>query len=159
MTATPHDARSGSLRPLHPLRTLLLAGSVPLFLGVLLADMAYANTDQVQWKNFASWLNAGALVLAGLALAWAVVALIGPDRRHRAPLVAGALLVLGWLLGFVNALQHAKDAAATMPGGLVLSVVVLALVGAACWFALDPARLERVAGPRTAAFDRAEVRA
>lgn len=41
-------------RPLHPLHTVLLAGTVPLFLGVLLVDLAYFNTYEVQWKNFAS---------------------------------------------------------------------------------------------------------
>ena len=66
MTATAFDAHMNGRRPLHPLRAFLLAGSVPLFLGVLLSDIAYANSDQVQWKNFASWLNAGALLLSCL---------------------------------------------------------------------------------------------
>jgi uncharacterized membrane protein len=37
-----------------------------------------------------------------------------------------------WVLGFVNALVHAKDAWATMPEGLYLSAIValLALIGA-----------------------------
>ena len=41
---------------LHPLHAILLAGTVPLFLGVLLSDIAYASSYEVQWKNFASWL-------------------------------------------------------------------------------------------------------
>ena len=52
-------------RTLHPLHALLLAGTVPLFLGVLLSDVAYATSDQMQWKNFASWLNAGGSCSAG----------------------------------------------------------------------------------------------
>jgi len=67
MTATAFDARVDARAPLHPLRALLLAGAVSLFLGVLLSDIAYADSDQVQWKNFASWLNAGALVLCNLS--------------------------------------------------------------------------------------------
>jgi hypothetical protein len=57
-------------RPLHPLHAILLAGTVPLFLGVLLSDIAYAASYEVQWKNFASWLIVGGLVFGGFALRW-----------------------------------------------------------------------------------------
>ena len=142
MTATALDARVDPRAPLHPLRALLLAGAVPLFLGVLLSDIAYADSDQVQWKNFASWLNAGALLFSGLALLWSVFALIGPDRRHRRSMLSGVLLLAGWVFGFLNSLVHAKDAAATLPEGLVLSVLVFALVAAASWLGLDTDRYE-----------------
>ena len=136
MTATAFDARVNGRRPLHPLRAFLLAGSVPLFLGVLLSDLAYANSDQVQWKNFASWLNAGALVLSGLALLWSVIVLVS-DRGHWRSMRSGALLLAAWVFGFVNSLVHAKDAGATLPEGLVLAVLVFALVAAATWLGLD----------------------
>lgn len=139
-TATFHPG-AGAQRPLHPLHVLLLAGSVPLFLGVLLSDIAFANSDQMQWKNFASWLNAGALLLSGLALLWSVLAMVSPERRRRRPVMAGGLLLAGWVLGFINSLMHAKDAAATLPEGLVLAVIVFALVAAACWLSLGVERL------------------
>ena len=41
-----------------PLHGTLLAGTVPLFLGALLSDIAYGQTYQIQWANFASWLIA-----------------------------------------------------------------------------------------------------
>ena len=109
---------------------------MPLFLGVLLSDVAYANSDQVQWKNFASWLNAGALLFSGLALLWSAIALLTADRRRRS-MLSSALLLAGWVLGFVNSLVHAKDAGATLPEGLVLAVLVFALVAAATWLGLD----------------------
>ena len=131
MTDTTLHAPGTPRRSLHPFRALLLAGSVPLFAGVLLSDMAYADTAQVQWKNFASWLNAGALLLGGPALLWSVVALIGAARRHRRSVLASTLLLVGWAFGFVNSLVHAKDAAATLPEGLMLAVLVFALVAVA----------------------------
>ena len=137
MTATALDARVNGRARLHPLRALLLAGALSLFLGVLLSDIAYADSDQVQWKNFASWLNAGALVFSGLALLWSVFALIGPERGHRRSKLSSALLLAGWVFGFVNSLVHAKDAGATLPEGLVLAVLVFALVAAASWLGLD----------------------
>lgn len=140
MTATPFDAPVAAWRPVHPLRALLLAGSVPLFLGVLLNDLAYANSDQVQWKNFASWLNAGALVLSGLAWLWSAGALVRADGRSRRAVVASVLLLAGWVMGFVNSLVHAKDAAASLPGGLVLAALTFALMTVASWLALDTGR-------------------
>ena len=137
MTATVLDPRVDARGSLHPLHALLLAGSVPLFLGVLLSDIAYANSDQVQWKNFASWLNAGALVFSGLALLWSVIALVNAAGRHRRSMLSGALLLAGWVFGLVNSLVHAKDAGATLPEGLVLAVLVFGLVAAASWLGLD----------------------
>ena len=137
MTATVLDPRVDARASLHPLHALLLAGSVPLFLGVLLSDIAYANSDQVQWKNFASWLNAGALVFSGLALLWSVIALVNAAGRHRRSMLSGALLLAGWVFGLVNSLVHAKDAGATLPEGLVLAVLVFGLVAAASWLGLD----------------------
>jgi uncharacterized membrane protein len=134
MTDTTFDPHAMARRPPPPFRALLLAGSVPLFLGVLMSDIAYANTDQVQWKNFASWLNAGALVFGGLALLWSVIALIGGDRKRRSSVLSCVLLLAGWVLGFVNSLVHAKDAGATLPEGLVLAVLVFALIAAAGFF-------------------------
>jgi uncharacterized membrane protein len=128
-------ASERSLRHLiHPVHAVLLAGTLPLFLGALLADWAYATTYQVQWTNFASWLIAGALVFAGFALLWAAIDALRADapRRHGRWLSIG-LLVATFVFGFINALVHAKDAWAAMPAGIVLSVIVLLLAFAATW--------------------------
>lgn len=132
----------GPPRSLHPLRALLLAGCVPLFLGVLLSDVAYNGSDQVQWKNFASWMNAGALVLCGFALLWALVGLARADRRRGWTVLSAVLLLVGFVLGFVNSLLHAKDAAASMSGAAVLSLVVFALLAVASWLGFSDRRTE-----------------
>jgi uncharacterized membrane protein len=126
---------------LHPFHAFLLAGAVPLFLGALLSDIAYARSYQIQWSNFASWLIAGALVFAGLAMLWAVVDLVRPGRRANRGLVYVLLLLVAWALGFINALVHAKDAWAIMPTSLVLSVIVAVLACAATWVGLCTVRV------------------
>ncbi len=131
---TPRDA-------VHPLHAFLLAGAVPLFLGALLSDMAYARSYQIQWSNFASWLIAGALVFAGFALLWALIDLFRAGRRARRGVLYFVLLLLTWVLGFVNALVHAKDAWAIMPASLVLSVIVMVLACAATWVGFSTVRL------------------
>lgn len=119
-----------------PLHATLLAGTVPLFLGALLSDIAYTQTYQIQWANFASWLIAGALVFAGFAFLFALVNLLRVERKAGQPSRYVLLLLATWILGLVNAFQHAKDAYASMPGGLVLSAIVLLLTLAATWTGL-----------------------
>lgn len=118
---------------MHPLHAVLLAGALPLFLGALLSDIAYAQSYQVQWTNFASWLIAGALVFSGFALLWALIDLLRADRRGRGRIIYFGLLLATWILGLCNALVHAKDAWAAMPDGLILSVIVALLAVAATW--------------------------
>ncbi|RZJ08876.1 MAG: hypothetical protein EOP39_12790 [Rubrivivax sp.] len=101
--------------------------ALPLFIGALLSDWMYSTSFQVQWINFSSWLLAGALVLTGFALLFAVVSLV----RRRGSAVAVMLLAATFVLGFIDALVHARDAGATMPTGLMLSVVVALLAAAA----------------------------
>ena len=124
-------------KPLHPLHAVLLAGAVPLFLGVLLADVAYFKTYEVQWKNFASWLLVAGLVYCGLAMLWALVELARAGWRARRPAIYLLLLLAAWVFGFANALVHAGDAWASMPGSLILSFIATALVLAATWLGFD----------------------
>ncbi|VVP97905.1 hypothetical protein PS907_05048 [Pseudomonas fluorescens] len=136
MTTLPTDYAT---RP-GPLHAILLAGSVPLFLGALLSDVAYGQTYQIQWANFASWLIAGALVFSGFALLFALVNLLRAQRKSGRPAVYFLLLLAAWVLGLVNAFQHAKDAYAMMPAGLVLSVIVTLLAVVATWIGLTDLR-------------------
>ncbi len=71
----------------------------------------------MQWKNFASWLIVGGLVFGGFALLWALIELFRADQRGRRPTIYFLLLLATWVLGFINALVHAKDAWASMPDG------------------------------------------
>lgn len=132
------DISRGDLKPVHPLHAILLAFPFPLFLAALLSDWAYWSSFHIQWSNFAQWLIAGALVGGGFALLWALIDLVRVGRVHGVRANAGVtiyftLLLVMWVLGFINALVHAKDAWATMPAGLWLSVIVTLLALAASW--------------------------
>lgn len=89
---------------------------------------------QIQWANFSSWLIAGGLLFGGFALLWALVDLArsGRGRRGRAAIHFAVLLAM-WVLGFVNALVHAKDAFAIMPEALYLSAIAAMLALVAAW--------------------------
>lgn len=122
------------LRPLHPLHAILLAFPLPLFLGALLSDFAYRASFHIQWANFSSWLIAGGLLVGGFAVLWALIDLVrsGTARRKRSAIYFVVLLAM-WVLGFVNALVHSKDAFAIMPEALYLSTVVTVLALVAAW--------------------------
>lgn len=126
------------------LHTILLAGSVSLYLGALLSDLAYFRSYQIQWSNFASWLIAGAELFSGLALVFALVGLIRAQHKAGQVLTYFLLLLATWVLGLFNAFQHAKDAWAVMPAGLVMSAIVFALACLTAWVGLMP----RVGGAR-----------
>lgn len=126
--------------PIHPVHAVFLAGVIPLFAGALLSDIAYFRTYEIQWQNFASWMLAGGLVMAGVALVFAFAGL-APARRTPARVLYLVVLAVTWIIGFFNALHHARDAWASMPAGLVMSVIITLLAIAAAWIAFCPPRL------------------
>ncbi len=146
LACAPRDARERRGKPLastrhgparriiHPVRAILLASSLPLFLGSLLSDWAYSSTYQIQWLNFAAWLIAGALVFVGAALLWATIDFLRADvGRDRAGTMSILVLLMTFVLALINELVHAKDGWATMPAGLILSVLVFVLALFATW--------------------------
>lgn len=123
------------------MHAVLATAALPLFLGALLSDWAYAASYQVQWTNFADWLNAAGLVLVGLALLWALISRLS-TRTEKPPRAGLYLLLLATsvVCGFANALVHAKDGWAAMPTATVLSAAVLVLAAAACVIGLGNVR-------------------
>lgn len=119
---------------MHAVFTL---SSVPLLLGALLSDWAYSSSHEIQWVNFAAWLIAGGLLIAGPTLLWAAVDVLRSSaNRHRRGLIYLTLLLATVVVGFINALVHGKDGWAAMPTGLILSALVLILAATASWFGL-----------------------
>ena len=110
------------------MHAVLALSSFPLFLGALLSDWAYFSSHQIQWLNFASWLMAGGLLIVGPVLLWGAIDLLrSPVNRHRRSMIYLSLLLATFVVGFLNALVHAKDGWAAMPTGLILSAMVVVL--------------------------------
>lgn len=126
---------------IHPIHAVLLAGTIPLFLGALLSDWAYASSYHIQWNNFASWLIVGGLFFSGIALLFAIVDLCRASRRAPGIGLYVLLLLATWVVGFFNALWHARDAWASMPAGLVLSIICALLACVATWMGFRARRI------------------
>lgn len=130
-------------RPIHPLHAILLSFPFPLFLGTLASDLAYRATFQIQWHNFAQWLNAGGLLVGAFAGLWALINLFRRETRgqRRTTLYFVALLA-AWVLGLLNALVHAKDAWAIMPEAIWLSSASALLAFVAAWIGFSGIQTE-----------------
>ena len=127
-------------QPLHPFHVFLLGGAVSFLVSGVLSDWAYFSTNEIQWKNFASWLLMGGLVLAGFALLWALIDLFRADRDRARPIIYFLLLLTAWILGFIDELIHAKDAWGSMPEALIVSAIVAVLAIAATGFGFSTMR-------------------
>ncbi|OHV13906.1 DUF2231 domain-containing protein [Kushneria phosphatilytica] len=130
MIATAERTPRSGLAPLHG---ILLAGTFPLFLGAALSDYSYSSSFHIQWATFASWLIVGGLVFNGFALLFAIAGLFRSHGHRGSATIYCLLLLASGVLGFINALVHARDAWAMMPTGLVLSIVMTVLAFVASW--------------------------
>jgi len=139
-----------ALHRMHPralgrFDAFLVGATVPLFLGAWITDYMYWSSHQVEWSNFASWLLAGALVFCGVALLCAVIDLVRAGVRGGGALVYTMVLLATWIVGFIDALIHARDAWAVMPSGLMLSCIVALLACVATWIGFSHLRAGEMA--------------
>ena len=132
-------ARSSAPRA-DAVHAFLIGGTTVLFMGVLFSDLAYSSTYELQWKNFASWLLVGGLVLCGLTLLLVFVEAARRNPREPRSVLLVIILLATWILGFIDALIHAKDAWASMPAATIVSVITAALALAAAWLVLIGSR-------------------
>jgi uncharacterized membrane protein len=80
------------------------------------------------------------MVFTGLALVWALIDLFRSDQRRGKPLLYFLLLLALFVLGLLNSFHHARDAWATMPGGLIYSVIMVVLAILALWIGFSSLR-------------------
>lgn len=119
-----------------PLHSILLAFPLVLFASAVLTDIAYLKTAEIQWSNFSAWLIAGGLVMGAVVLVWAIVAYFTnrPHMSRSRPLIYLVALAAMWVIGFINALLHSRDAGYSVtPTALVLSIIVAVLAMVAAW--------------------------
>lgn len=119
----------------HPVHGILAAYPLAFFTGALVADIAYAETAEMQWANFAIWLITGGLLMGALAAVAGIVDAIARRKApHRRPWPhsIGTLLMLA--LALVNAFVHSRDAwTSVVPTGLILSAIVSVLALVTSW--------------------------
>ena len=71
-----------------------------------------------------------------LSLAGSIFSLVRADDRTGKPIIYFLLLLATFVLGIINSFIHAKDVWASMPTGLILSVITVVLACIATWIGL-----------------------
>lgn len=98
-----------------------------LFVAGLIFDVIYAKTGNVLWIKGAAWLVTIGLLFAIIPqlINLAVVWLSKSRVRSRGQVLNFWLNVVAIVAAIVNAFVHSRDAYATMPSGVVLSIVTV----------------------------------
>ena len=119
----------------QPVYATLVQFPAVCFTGALLTDIMYRQTALFMWNNFSAWLlTAGCIMAAFAGIAGLITWFTHPHvRRLRFAGLHVICVVAVLALSIVNAFVHSRDAYATMPGGLVLSVIVFVLMLLATW--------------------------
>lgn len=128
MHAQPHPSRFSIASAIFDVLDPIPFG---FFVGALIFDILYSNTFTMLWVKAAAWLISIGLVFAiipqliNLGRTW-----FGKSRvRTRGLAINFWLQVIAIVAALFNAFVHSRDAYATMPAGVWLSIVtVLAMV-------------------------------
>lgn len=126
-----HHRRSAAANTGRPFHVLLSPYATTCFVGVLLTDITYSRTANMQWANFSAWLLVAGLVFCGLSI---LFALIG-HFRHRSHgnktmgIAHGVISISIFIVELFNSFIHARDGwTSVVPTGLTLSVIAVILI-------------------------------
>jgi len=120
----------------HPLYSMLLPVPVVCFVGALVTDIAYAQSDgSLIWLAFSSWLLLAGLTFGAIA---ALVLLIDFVRSPAVRVATGwahmLLFYTALLVGLLSIFIHERDGwTAVVPIGLTLSIIGALLILIAAW--------------------------
>ena len=134
----------------RPLYAVLVQFPVVCFVGTLVTDIVYWQTQLYLWETFSVWLLAAGCLMAGLAgIVGLGYFLFSPRvRAWRLAWPHALLSLLAALLSVVNAFVHSRDGyTAVVPTGLALSslvVLLMVLAWALTWQRADARRTVRV---------------
>ena len=98
-----------------------------MFVATLVFDIIYAKTGEILWVKGAAWLVAMGLVFAILPqIINLFMVFVGKTRvRTRGQVINFWLNVVAIIAALINAFVHSRDAYATMPDGLWLSILTV----------------------------------
>ena len=144
----------------HPIHPMLVPFPIAFLVGALATDLTFWGTSDPFWARASMWLVGAGLVMGALA---AIAGLTDFLTTPRARALTAAWVhflgnALALILSLVSLLLRIGDpAAAVLPGGLVLSVIVVGILLVTGWLGGELAYrhkigvLEESAAPASAA--------
>jgi uncharacterized membrane protein len=115
----------------HPIHPMLIPFPVAFFVATFVCDLAYWQTSNIAWATAGTWLLGAGLVMAALAAVAGLTDVLGEPRIRALNDVwwhagGNVLVVLIQLYSFYA--RYAGGKSATVPTGLVLSLVVVCIL-------------------------------
>jgi uncharacterized membrane protein len=131
-----HDRRSRAAIAGHPLHPLLVPFPIAFLVGALASDLAFWGSGDPFWARASEWLLGAGLAMGTLAAVAGLVDFLS-IREARVGAV-GWVHFLGnataMLLALWNLVQRLNgDATAILPGGVILSALVVAIFLVTGW--------------------------
>ena len=135
-SAQAHDRRSRAAIAGHPLHPLLVPFPIAFLVGALASDLAFWGSGDLFWARASEWLLGAGLVMGTLAAVAGLVDFLS-IREARVGAV-GWVHFLGnataMLLALWNLVQRLNgDSTAILPGGVILSALVVAIFLVTGW--------------------------
>jgi uncharacterized membrane protein len=131
----------------HPIHPMLVPFPIVCFVGALVTDVTYAQTTNLQWANFSSWLLTAGLVMSVFVAIAGITDFLG-DRRIRQlrPAWIHAVgNVVAVVLALINAFVHTRDGyTGVVPTGLILSAITVLILLVTGWNGWDMVYRHRV---------------
>jgi uncharacterized membrane protein len=115
----------------HPIHPMLIPFPIAFFVATFVCDLVYWQTGYAAWANAATWLLGAGIVMAALAAVAGLTDVLG-DHRIRALNDAwwhaggNVIVVLIELYNWYS--RYEQGAAAIVPKGLILSLVVVCIL-------------------------------
>lgn len=115
----------------HPIHPMLIPFPIAFFVGAFVCDVAYWYSSSAAWVTASVWLLGAGLIMAALAAVMGLIDVMGDlqiRQLNDAWLHAGGnvLAVLIELYNWYSRYEH--GAAAVLPTGIVLSLVVVLIL-------------------------------
>ena len=132
----------------HPLHPMLIPFPVAFLVATLVCDLIFWQTRDPAWSTASLWLLGAALVMATLAAVAGLTDFVGDSRIRSLPAAWHHMLgnVLAVLLSLWNWYRrYEAGAAAVVPTGLLISLVVVAILLYTGWRGWEMVYRHRVA--------------
>lgn len=120
----------------HPIHPMIIPFPIAFFIGALACDLAFYSSFDPFWARAAQWLIGAGIIMAGIAAIFGLIDFTTIRRvRQR---IEGWLHMLGnvtvVILEIINwSFRLGRDPAASIPTGIILSVIVTLMLCVTGW--------------------------
>jgi uncharacterized membrane protein len=131
----------------HPIHPMLISFPIAFFVGTLACDIAYWVTGNANWAMVTPWLLGAGLIMGALAALAGLTDAIGEQRirtLNDAWLHAGGIGIVVLIEIYNWYARVSEGAAAIVPKGLILSLVVTCILLFAGWMGWNMVYRHRV---------------